>query len=46
MEHINSALELLRREPSFQMAQMASDAMSEAQGMLESRRRFALNFGS
>lgn len=40
------AVEALRGDPSIQRAQAASDALFKAQAMIESRKRFSLNFGS
>ncbi len=40
------AVEALRGDPSIQRAQAASDALFKAQSMIESRKRFSLNFGS
>lgn len=40
------AVEALRGDPAIQRAQAASDALFKAQSMIESRKRFSLNFGS
>jgi hypothetical protein len=44
--HLSQAVEGLRSDPAIQRAQSASDALFKAQAMIESRKRFALNFGS
>lgn len=44
--HLAQAVEGLRSDPAIQRAQSASDALFKAQAMIESRKRFALNFGS
>ncbi|MFN3911490.1 hypothetical protein [Hyphomonas sp.] len=44
--HLAQAVEGLRTDPAIQRAQSASDALFKAQAMIESRRRFSLNFGS
>ncbi|MEQ9505491.1 MAG: hypothetical protein RLO80_04420 [Hyphomonas sp.] len=40
------SVEGLRSDPTIQRAQAASDALFKAQAMIESRKRFSLNFGS
>jgi hypothetical protein len=44
--HLAQAVEGLRSDPVIQKAQSASDALFKAQTMIESRKRFSLNFGS
>lgn len=44
--HLAQAVEGLRSDPVIQKAQSASDALFKAQAMIESRKRFSLNFGS
>ncbi len=44
--HLAQAVEGLRGDPTIQRAQSASDALFKAQAMIESRKRFSLNFGS
>lgn len=44
--HLAQAVEGLRADPTIQRAQSASDALFKAQAMIESRKRFSLNFGS
>ena len=44
--HLAAAVEGLRADPAIQRAQAASDALFKAQAMIESRKRFSLNFGS
>lgn len=44
--HLAAAVEGLRADPAIQRAQSASDALFKAQAMIESRKRFSLNFGS
>jgi len=44
--HLAQAVEGLRSDPVIQRAQTASDALFKAQAMIESRKRFSLNFGS
>lgn len=44
--YLAQAVEGLRGDPTIQRAQSASDALFKAQAMIESRKRFALNFGS
>lgn len=44
--HLAAAVEGLRGDPAIQRAQSASDALFKAQAMVESRKRFSLNFGS
>lgn len=44
--HLAAAVEGLRGDPAIQRAQSASDALFKAQAMIESRKRFSLNFGS
>jgi len=44
--YLAQAVEGLRSDPVIQKAQSASDALFKAQAMIESRRRFSLNFGS
>ncbi|MBA3070544.1 MAG: hypothetical protein FP825_18960 [Hyphomonas sp.] len=44
--HLAQAVEGLRTDPTIQRAQAASDALFKAQTMIESRKRFSLNFGS
>ncbi len=46
MSHLSKVIEALQADPSIQRAQAASDAMHKAQNMLETRKRFAVNFGS
>jgi hypothetical protein len=44
--YLAQAVEGLRSDPVIQKAQSASDALFKAQAMIESRKRFSLNFGS
>lgn len=44
--HLSQAVEALRADPAILRAQSASDALFKAQSMIESRKRFSLNFGS
>lgn len=44
--HLSQVVEALRADPSIQKAQSASDAMFKAQTMIETRKRFSMNFGS
>ena len=46
ISHLAHAVEGLRGDPVIQRAQSASDALFKAQAMIESRKRFSLNFGS
>jgi len=46
ISHLAQAVEGLRGDPVIQRAQTASDALFKAQAMIESRKRFSLNFGS
>ena len=46
ISHLSQVVEALRADPSIMRAQSASDAMFKAQGLLESRKRFAVNFGT
>ena len=43
---LSQAVEGLRADPMILRAQSASDALFKAQSMIESRKRFSLNFGS
>ncbi len=43
---LSQAVEGLRSDPAIQRAQAASDALFKAQTMIETRKRFALNFGA
>lgn len=43
---LSLAVEGLRADPMILKAQSASDALFKAQSMIESRKRFSLNFGS
>ncbi len=46
IQHLSSVVEALRADPTIQRAQMASDVMFKAQTMIETRKRFSVNFGS
>lgn len=46
ISHLAQAVEGLRADPVILRAQAASDALFKAQSMIESRKRFSLNFGS
>ncbi len=46
ISHLSQVVEALRGDPSIQKAQTASDAMFKAQTMIETRKRFSMNFGS
>ncbi|MEZ5997325.1 MAG: hypothetical protein R3B98_01350 [Hyphomonas sp.] len=46
ISHLSLVVEALRTDPTIIRAQGASDAMFKAQSMLESRKRFAVNFGT
>ena len=44
--HLSQVVEALRADPAIMRAQAASDAMFKAQSLLETRKRFAVNFGT
>jgi hypothetical protein len=44
--HLSAVVEALRADPAIQRAQGASDAMFKAQTMIETRKRFSVNFGA
>ncbi|MBB39469.1 MULTISPECIES: hypothetical protein [Hyphomonas] len=44
--HLSQVVEALRTDPSIMRAQAASDAMFKAQSLMETRKRFAVNFGT
>ncbi|MEL6473659.1 MAG: hypothetical protein AAFQ21_06205 [Pseudomonadota bacterium] len=44
MSHLDAAIIKLRTDPTIRRAQQATDAISRAQKMLETRKRFSLNF--
>ena len=44
--YLSQVVEALRTDPSIMRAQAASDAMFKAQSLMESRKRFAVNFGT
>jgi hypothetical protein len=44
--YLSQVVEALRADPSIMRAQEASDAMFKAQSLLETRKRFAVNFGT
>ena len=46
ISHLSQAVDGLRGDPVIIRAQSASDALFKAQSMIESRKRFSLNFGS
>ncbi|MBU1288465.1 MAG: hypothetical protein KJ871_12150 [Alphaproteobacteria bacterium] len=46
ISQLSQVVEALRGDPSIQKAQTASDAMFKAQTMIETRKRFSMNFGS
>lgn len=46
INQLAQSVEGLRSDPVIQRAQSASDALFKAQSMIESRKRFSLNFGS
>ena len=46
ISHLAKVVDALRADPTIQRAQKASDAMFKAKSMLESRKRFAVNFGA
>lgn len=45
ISHLSKVIEALQADPAIRRAQAASDAMRRAQNMLETRKRFAVNFG-
>ena len=46
IRHLSKVIESLQTDPTIQRAQLASDTMFKAQSMLESRKRFSVNFGT
>ena len=44
--YLSQVVEALRADPSIMRAQAASDAMFKAQSLMETRKRFAVNFGT
>ena len=44
--HLNSAIDQLRQHDVIRKAQNASDALARAQSLVETRRRFAVNFSA
>ena len=46
IRYLSQVVEALRADPAILRAQGASDAMFKAQSLLESRKRFAVNFGT
>jgi hypothetical protein len=46
IQHLSTVVETLRANPTIQQAQSASDAMFKAQTMIETRKRFSVNFGA
>ena len=44
--YLSQVVEALRTDPSIMRAQAASDAMFKAQSLMETRKRFAVNFGT
>ena len=44
--HLNSVVESLRGSDVIRKVQRASDGLQRAQGMVETRRRFAVNFSA
>ena len=46
ISHLSKVIEALQADTSIQRAQAASDAMYKAKNMLETRKRFAVNFGN
>ena len=46
VSHLSKVIEALQADPTIKRAQAASDAMYKAQNLLETRKRFAVNFGS
>jgi hypothetical protein len=46
ISHLSQVVDALRGDPAIQKAQTASDAMYKAQSLIETRKRFSLNFGS
>ena len=44
--HLNSAIDALRQHDVIRRAQNASDALARAQSLVETRRRFAVNFSA
>ena len=45
ISHLSKVIEALQADPTIKRAQAASDAMYKAQNLLETRKRFAVNFG-
>ena len=45
ISHLTKVIEALQADPTIKRAQAASDAMYKAQNLLETRKRFAVNFG-
>jgi hypothetical protein len=46
VSHLSKVIEALQADPTIKRAQAASDAMYKAQNLLETRKRFAVNFGA
>ena len=46
MSHLDAVIHSLRSDPSIRRAQQASDSIARGKNMLETRKRFSLNFGS
>ncbi|MEO0786964.1 MAG: hypothetical protein AAFY10_14805, partial [Pseudomonadota bacterium] len=44
--HLNAAIDALRKHAVIRKAQRASDALARAQSLVETRRRFAVNFSA
>lgn len=44
--HLSKVIEALQADPTIKRAQAASDAMYKAQNLIETRKRFAVNFGA
>ncbi|KCZ55914.1 hypothetical protein HY29_09925 [Hyphomonas beringensis] len=46
ISHLSKVIEALQADPTIQRAQTVSDTMAKAKNMLETRKRFAVNFGA
>jgi len=46
ISHLAKVIEALQADPVIQRAQFASDAMTKAKRMIETRKRFAVNFNA
>lgn len=46
VQHLNAATEVLKNDPAIRRAQQATDAISKARHLVDSRKRFAVNFNA